>query len=218
MRLYLKLTPNKSPVPFNYQEKLTGALHKWLGTNSLHDTMSLYSFSWLHGGHKTGSFLTFPNGAEWFISAWSNETIKDMIKGIQSDNEIAHGIFVREIMIRENPDFTAMEHFKLASPVFIKRSVGKSNKYYTYNDQEAGELLTETLKNKMNIAGISGSDFEICFDKEYCNPKTKVITYKGIKNKANICPIRIKGNAETKAFAWCVGVGSSTGIGFGALV
>jgi CRISPR/Cas system endoribonuclease Cas6 (RAMP superfamily) len=49
MRLHLSLTPNTEPVPFNYQHQLTGALHKWLGENELHDKISLYSFSWLRG-------------------------------------------------------------------------------------------------------------------------------------------------------------------------
>ena len=39
----------------------------------------------------------------------------------------------------------------------------------------------------------------------------------GIKNKASICPVIVKGTSEQIAFAWNVGVGNSTGIGFGAL-
>jgi CRISPR/Cas system endoribonuclease Cas6 (RAMP superfamily) len=33
----------------------------------------------------------------------------------------------------------------------------------------------------------------------------------------NWCPIIIKGKPETKLFAWNVGLGNSTGIGFGAI-
>ena len=31
MRIYLQLTPNRETVPFNYQQSLVGAFHKWLG-------------------------------------------------------------------------------------------------------------------------------------------------------------------------------------------
>lgn len=44
-----------------------------------------------------------------------------------------------------------------------------------------------------------------------------LIDYRGVKNKASWCPIRIIGNAETKLFAWNAGIGNSTGIGFGAI-
>jgi CRISPR-associated endoribonuclease Cas6 len=44
-----------------------------------------------------------------------------------------------------------------------------------------------------------------------------MIIYKGIANKANWCPVIIKGRPETKLFAWNVGLGNSTGIGFGAI-
>jgi hypothetical protein len=48
MRIYLHLTPNTEPVPFNYQRALVGTFHRWLGENELHDDISLYS-------KKTGS-------------------------------------------------------------------------------------------------------------------------------------------------------------------
>lgn len=48
MRLNLRLTPNEEPVPFDHVHNLTGAIHKWLGKNDLHDKISLYSFGWLN--------------------------------------------------------------------------------------------------------------------------------------------------------------------------
>lgn len=51
MRLHFTLSPNTQTVPFDYQHALTGVFHKWLGKdNPLHDGISLYSLSWLHGG------------------------------------------------------------------------------------------------------------------------------------------------------------------------
>ena len=41
MRIKLITTPNTIPVPFNYQEKLVGTLHKWIGENEIHDKISL---------------------------------------------------------------------------------------------------------------------------------------------------------------------------------
>lgn len=69
MRIRIKTTSNEKILPFDYQGKLIGVIHKWLGNNELHDKISLYSFSWLLGGvmvDKKG--YVFPNGAELLIS------------------------------------------------------------------------------------------------------------------------------------------------------
>ena len=68
MRIHLKTTANTQPVPFNYQQKLVGTIHKWIGLNSIHDKISLYSFSWLSGGRKVEDALQFSQGATLFIS------------------------------------------------------------------------------------------------------------------------------------------------------
>ena len=44
-----------------------------------------------------------------------------------------------------------------------------------------------------------------------------MVTYNGIKNRASLVPIVIEGTTEQITFAWSVGLGNSTGIGFGAL-
>ena len=40
-------------IPFNYQPKLVGTLHKWLGPNDIHGKLAMHSFSWLMGGSTT---------------------------------------------------------------------------------------------------------------------------------------------------------------------
>ena len=36
MRIHLKTSANTTPVPFDYQQKLVGTIHKWIGNNSIH--------------------------------------------------------------------------------------------------------------------------------------------------------------------------------------
>ena len=78
--------------------------------------------------------------------------------------------------------------------------------------------MTETLKSKMKLVNLEDETLKIAFDKSYSKAKTKLITYNGINNKASLCPLIIKGKPKTKAFAWNVGIGNSTGIGFGAII
>lgn len=218
MRLYLRTTRNTQPVPFDYQRKLVGAFHKWLGHNSKHDTISLYSLSWLQGGRKRGSGLEFENGAEWFVSAIDPELLQDLIRGIQQDARLAFGMKVREVQIQPEPAFTEGGRFWVQSPVLVKRNEenGRS-KFYLYTDEKADVLLTETLRSKLEKANLSHLQLTAAFDRSYPQARTKLVDYNGIKIKGNLCPVILTGDPQALAFAWNVGVGNSTGIGFGAL-
>jgi CRISPR-associated endoribonuclease Cas6 len=125
---------------------------------------------------------------------------------------------VAELTIVQDPNFGIVKRFEVASPIFIKRHVGDRTKFYYYNDDEANALMTETLVNKLKKADLNHENVSVEFDKTYRNPTKKGTTYKGIKSIGSICPVIIKGTPEQIAFAWNVGLGNSTGIGFGALV
>ena len=218
MRIHLKLSKNNTSVDFHYISKITGTVHKWLKRNELHDSLSLYSFSFFKGGIKKDNYLQFPTGTSFFFSSYDDIVIKNIIKGIQIDPSVAYGMEVNEVIIQENPDFSNKELFYLGSPVLIKRNINGKDKHYIYTDNEAGMLMVETIKRKLKQAGLCDETLSIEFDKTYSNPKTKLIHYNNVGNKASMCPVIIKGNPETKLFAWNVGVGNSTGIGFGSLI
>lgn len=218
MRIHLRTTANTSPVPFNYQQKLVGTIHKWIGNNSIHDKISLYSFSWLNGGGKVGNALDFSNGASLFISFYDEKFIKQIIKTILDDPEMFCGLTVTDITIDEEPAVEDRELFYCASPIFIKRKLEDGSiKQYNFNDEEANSRLKETLLSKMKEVGMEDDTFDIQFDVSFSKKKTKLVHYHGIGNKANFCPVIIKGKPKTKLFAWNVGIGNCTGIGFGAI-
>lgn len=174
MRINLKTTSSQMCIPFNYQPKLVGTLHKWLGPNDIHGKLAMHSFSWLMGGSTT---------------------------------------------TQPDPDLSNCEFFKIGSPVFIQRRLEDgSNKHYTYEDTVAGNLLEETLRHKMQVAGLPDDrTLKISFATEYPKKKIKTIYYNGIGNRTSWCPVRIQGKPETKVFAWATGIGNSTGAGFGSI-
>jgi CRISPR-associated endoribonuclease Cas6 len=218
MRLYLKLSRNSQTIPFDYQVNLVGALHKWLGQNNYHDELSLYSLSWLMGdSKKQGNGLAFPSGAHLFISSPDEVFIKKILRGVMDDPSVCFGMVVKDALIQETPDFNEQQRFSVASPVFLKRTIERKQIFYFYDQIESDALLTETLQSKLKKMGLPDEGVSVRFDRDYSNPKIKVSTYKGIKNKANICPVIVEGTPEQIGFAWNVGVGNSTGIGFGAL-
>lgn len=219
MRLQIITSPNTSLVPFNYQQKLTGVIHKWLGENNQeHGEISLYSFSWLQNTMVSKEGLSYPKGAKWFISFHDYKRIKTVLSNIRIMPEMFCGMVAEEVIIEETPDFSNRELFLLGSPVLIKRSENGKTVEYDFESPESGKLLEDTLRTKMQRAGLPvDGTLRIMFDLSYEKKKKKLVWYDGISSKANMCPVIIKGYNVTKQFAWNVGLGNCTGIGFGSI-
>jgi CRISPR-associated endoribonuclease Cas6 len=199
---------------------LVGAFHKWLGENELHDEISLYSLSWLYGGkmRRDKKGYDFRHGAEFFISSPLEDLHKKAISGLFKDEDIQWGMRVQEVRICTTPEFGERQRFIAQSPVFIKkrREEGKGQQFVFPGDEDANALMTATLQKKLDRAGM-GYEASVAFDPEYQNPKTKKITFNKIDLIGTFCPVIVEGDPEAVRFAWVVGVGHSTGIGFGAL-
>jgi len=217
MRIHLNIQANNTLIPFDHQHLLVGTIHKWLGRNDEHGKVSLYSFSRLEGGRREKVNLRFQHECNFFISSFYPDLIKKAIYGIQKDPTMFHVLFVNEVTIQNDPDLSDRTLFHVASPIFIKRKTEKGIDHILFDDERANDCLKETLQTKMKFAGIVDDSLKIEFDKSYAKAGTKKITYNGIENKVSWCPVKIAGKPETKLFAWNVGIGNSTGIGFGAI-
>lgn len=219
MRLHLKISKSKQLVPFDHQHLLVGVIHKWLGINKEHGKLSLYSFSRLKGGKANTDGLLFDRGSSFFFSSYDKDLTKKLLNGIVDDAQLFYGLKVEEVVMQETPNFEQQSYFYIGSPVLIKRKEENRAKFYFYNDKESEGFLKESLLYKMKEAGLDPDEsLQIKFDHDYDQASTKMINYNGIKNRCSWCHVIIEGKAETKAFAWHVGLGSSTGIGFGALM
>lgn len=220
MRLHLYLSAEK-PLPFEHLTTLKGAFHRWAGHNQeLHDGLSLYSLSWLRGGRGSRSGLHFRDGAHWTISAHDPALIHEVVSGVVSKPGLDLGLHVREARLQTPPDFQHGEQwFRVLSPVFVKWETekGKPADHLSYLDPRADELLTETLRRKLRQAGLDDTGAAVRFDRDYPGAKTKLFAYKDVQCRASQCPVIVTGTAEQIRFAWCVGVGHSTGLGCGAL-
>ena len=217
MRIHLKIKPSDQVLPFDHQPLLVGTIHKWLGWNEEHGKASLYSFSRLEGGKATKEGIVIDRECFFYFSSYNVDLIKNMISGIQTDSSMFSGLMVDEVILQEDPDLSNRELFFLGSPIFIKRRTGEKIEQILYDDPLSSLFLKETLKTKMEMVGLMDDSFDLHFDLSYPKAGTKMITYKGVKNRASWCPVMIKGKPETKLFAWNVGLGNSTGIGFGAI-
>lgn len=217
MRIHLKIKSTDKIIPFDHQPLLVGCIHKWLGWNTVHGNVALFSFSRLSNGRKINDGLKFEYGSSFFISAYDNDLIKKLIKGIQEDSSMFYGLSVMEMIIEPEPAFSNREIFHPASPILISRKVNNKVDHILYTDDRASQFLKETILTKMKETDYFDDTFEIFFERSYPQAGTKLIKYKNVENKANWCSVIIKGNEKTKHFIWNVGLGNSTGIGFGAI-
>lgn len=221
MKLFLQISPSKTLVPFDHLPVLVGTFHKWAGADNIfHDKISLYSFSWLKGGKanqdKTG--LRFPNGAHWIIGIYDDSLTKKVLQGILKDPTINYGMTVRDVVLQEAPYFGTSKVFNVASPVLAKRKREDGSTHHClYYEPEADEVLTRVLHAKLKAAGMKDETATVRFHRQYVQPRTHKINYRNVESRASTCPVLITGKPETLAFAWEVGVGHSTGSGFGAL-
>ena len=219
MRLKFILSKNKSIVPFNYQHHLVGAFHKMMGWNNIHNSISLYSLSWLQGCRMIpNKGFNFEHGSEWNVNIWDEELAKKLINGALAQPELFFGMIINEILIQSTPNFTNPQRFVAASPIFI-RKYDENNKAIPllYDNPEADFYLTEIMKTKLKIADLN-YDIQIKFDRKFVKPKTKLVHINNIVNLANMCPVIIEGDTRAIEFAWNVGIGHCTGSGFGSII
>lgn len=220
MRLNLYLEASQA-LPFDHLPTLKGAFHRWAGHNDdLHDGLSLYSLSWLRGGRGGRGGLRFPDGAHWCLSAHDPALIHALVGGVVRDPDLGLGLRVRDARLQAPPDFQDGEQsFRVLSPVFIKWETekGRPADHLLYDDPRADQVLTDTLRRKLRQAGLDDTGAAVRFDRAYAGAKTKLFQYKQVQCRASQCPVVVSGTAAQIRFAWCVGVGHSTGLGCGAL-
>lgn len=218
MRIYLKLSKNIKKIPFNYQELLTGVIHKWIGeNNNIHGKPGRHCFSWIQNSSVNKDGIELKRDAYFFIGSQDVGLIKSIIKGILADPTMFSGVKVTDVQIKDTPEFDLAQSFWMASPVLLKVKDGENTRHVTLEDDDFEEVLTENLKRKLEKAEISSDGLTVILNPQTNFRKTKLVTYKGIKNKASFAPVIISGTKEQIEYAWSVGLGNSTGIGFGAL-
>lgn len=170
--------------------------------------------------------MQFPRGASWFVSApdtpGGHQRLERVAKAALSNPAVCCGMEVQLIRAEATPDFGAKRTFRADSPILVK---GKENEegqipHLLWNDPQADAALTQTLRHKLDAAGLQefSAPATMRFDRNYKAAKTRLITIRGIQNRANACPVMVEGVPEAVRFAWNVGAGNLTGCCFGSLV
>ncbi|KGN92591.1 CRISPR-associated endoribonuclease Cas6 [Porphyromonas canoris] len=220
MKIKLSISGNNSFVPFVHQPLLVGTIQKWLGDNEWHGNKSPFSFSRLRGGRavKGMNGMMFESTGSLIIGTPYKEVLDRFVDGISKDPTMFNGLVVQEILVMGDPDLSGCDIFYPVSPILLKQKQPEGGySHIIFSDKEADKVLTESLQAKLRMGGLEDPSAYAEFIRDSGGAKGMLIDYRGVKNKTSWCPIRIVGKPETKLYIWNIGIGHSTGIGFGCI-
>lgn len=218
MRLRINLTHPTQDVPVNNQHQMNGFIYAILGNdNPYHDSVSDYSISSLQGGRLKEDKLTlsFEESNPYFYVASQNSTfIGDFILGTKRENVSLFGMRIDNIDITH--DFRPHDYCDdiiTISPILIR---GKDNRKIQF---DSPEWIVEIMRNctgKLRHQGIEDKTFRIELVATG-KPKKKCVWVGDVFNPCSSVRLRVYGKKKTREALYNLGIGNSTGSGFGAV-
>ena len=216
-RIRINLTYPTTDVPVNNQHQMNGFIFSSFGENcKYHDRFSDYSISSLQGGtlKDDKKTLEFKNDNPHFYVSGNNEFIEFAIKRFMFSDASFFGMKVKNL--DSNFDFNVNEKFDniiTISPVLVKVKGGKK---LTIEDDEWLECLIDNCKKKLEYLGIIDDTFRIeVVNKE--KAKKKSIMVGDVFNPSTMVRLKVFGKKDTRRTLYCLGLGGSTGSGFGSI-
>jgi CRISPR-associated endoribonuclease Cas6 len=222
MRIIINFTGNKVPVLINNQSDINYYIHKCLGKNNeYHDSKNDYSISSLYGGklNEDKKTLSFENGGYIVASSKNEEFINTLIGGVMENKILKWGMEFKDFVHINENFVNGLNHFATLTPFIIKKYTDKKN--YTFatieDDDFVSVVKNHTINKLKKIYGdIDLEGFDVKIPK---NPshKVKKVMVKNVVNRANQCHITFLCSANVAEKIYNLGVGQSTGSGFGTI-
>lgn len=137
-------------------------------------------------------------------------------RGIKKDPAMFDGLVCDQIEIL-NQYVADQSVFLPQSPILVKYYDKNESHHLTFHDPCVNYFMKSIIFRKLLIAGIQPEEFSISFISNHPEATTKLVKYRDISMRANWCPVSIHSSDMIKQFILDVGVGHSTGIGFGMI-
>jgi len=221
MRLKILLSSTNNELPINHQDLVNSFIHRTLGKdNEYHDIKSDYSVSSLQGGTwvRGTKNISFKNGGYITISSLDEKFINNILISLYA-TAFYDDIKVVGIEFVDEQFYNGWNHFVTLSPFLIKKySSKKDYGFHTLDDENFEEEVKSYLINKITKINpkLDLSDFDVKIPQHGNHKSTKVIV-KNVVNIANSCHINIHTNRKVAELLYNIGIGQSTGSGFGTI-
>jgi CRISPR-associated endoribonuclease Cas6 len=227
MRIKINLKSNDSngvELPINNQHIVNSFIHECLGKdNDYHNTKSDYCISNLRGGKfvKGTKLINFKDGYI-LVTSKDEQLLNKIVLGTLSI-KFGYNIEINGFDYIEEEFYNGWNYFQVLSPFIMKHYYtdkdGKDRTHFiTLKDDDFEEVVKSKIINKLNAINpnLDLSDFELKIQNRKHN-KVKLIDVNGKNNFANICNINIHTNKKVAELLYHIGIGSSTGSGFGTI-
>lgn len=232
----IRLNFNATDEVFNgtpTQNLVNGFVHRMLGkSNQYHDNFNEYSVSNLFGGVLTEKGMTYPNGGYFYLStvddtlmttflsnlsSLGNRTISTMTyKSFDIVEFIPNGLRGNAGERKHKYSYDIIH----VNNIFFKT---KEKEYIFFDDERFITLLTEHCKAKLSKLenGFSKKDVEGLIIKPFHFENGKRKFFK-LKKELNAIPtssvmLYVSGNPNMRKKLYEMGLGLSTGCGFGSV-
>ena len=235
----VELVPSINP-DFKNKHVNTQMYTSWLKENGqkYHNEYSTYNHSGIIGGTLKNDFrrIEFKSGfAEIKINSLNEEFITDLLFGISKNPKLDVGNFYFDIIDVIPVPFecsVGQMKFFTVSPIVLKGKEKLPNghfKQYLFSDDSkiTSEMMTHTLISRIQRLNqsINTENLNVQFDSLYKKAKSRFYAYEkdvdGQKVKVPIfasnCPVIISGDPRAIESAYYLGIGHSTGAGFGCI-
>jgi|TARA_R110000782_G_scaffold270273_2_gene370190 CRISPR-associated endoribonuclease Cas6 len=221
MRIKILLSPTDTELPINHQHLVNSFIHRALGKdNEYHDAKNNYSISPLQGGNwiKGTKNISFNKGGYVIISSLDDKFINNILMSLYSTN------FYKEIKVIgiefvDEKFYNGWNHFVTLSPFIIKKYLSKKEySFHTIDEDGFDVTLKNYLINKLTKINpdLDLTDFDVKIPK-HDNHKTSKVIVKNVVNIGNSCHININTNRKVAELLYNIGIGQSTGCGFGTI-
>lgn len=222
MRLKINFSKNTSEISINNQALLNSYVHKCLGANNIyHDVKSNYNISQLQGGklNEDKQTLTFANGGYIIISSIDVVFINKILVGIISNPNFIGGMSFAGVDHIDENFSNEWNYFATLSPFIIKEYTDKSTySFLTLKDSNFEAKVKSYLIKKLSKidSSLDLKDFDIKIPTSDSH-KIKKVLVKNVINVGNQCHISIFTNKKVAELLYNIGIGQSTGSGFGTI-
>jgi CRISPR-associated endoribonuclease Cas6 len=221
MRIKILLSATTEELPINHQHIVNSFIHRVLGKNNeYHDAKNEYSISSLQGGKLIGGTknISFLHGGYITISSLNEGFINNILLKLYMTSFYCD-IKVIGVEFIDEDFYNGWNHFVTLSPFVIKKYESKKvYGFHTLEDEGFEEVVKNHLISKISKINpkLDLSDFEVSIPK-HVNHKISRVIVKNVLNISNSLHISIKTNKKVAELIYNIGLGQSTGCGFGTI-
>ena len=214
MRIKINFSCHKDGFDKPIQDYVNSFIHKLLGHNNVyHDSFSNYSISSLNGGVIVDGKITYPYGGYLYISSLDMDFLFKIKKALLKTNFQLCDMSPVSANIEDFYPMNEYDIIRTVNPILLK----DGDNIITYKDENFIEVLLEKSKKKLLHNGIPYNKVETLNIEPFHFEKAKVkyAKVKNVINKSSHVMLCIKGDRDARYALYNLGLGKSTGCGFG---